>query len=129
MSTLRTLNSLYCSIHCDSRRECDYINHRTIDSSICKEHKHLRSSVCFVTLQKTFFPLCRLVPRSTSSDRRSDTFCCVILYVCTCSVCVSVFLLSFSSGHYLPFCIIWALENPDNSTKPSEQYTIGYPDT
>lgn len=30
---------------------------------------------------------------------------------------------------YLPFCIIWAREKPDNSTKPSEQYTIGYPDT
>lgn len=30
---------------------------------------------------------------------------------------------------FLPFCIIWALEQPDSSTKPSEQYTIGYPDT
>lgn len=27
----------------------------------------------------------------------------------------------------LPFCIICARENPESSTKPSEQYTIGYP--
>lgn len=41
------------------------------------------------------------------------------------------FALNFHSfgRHYLPFCIIWALEKPDSSTKPSEQYTIGYPDT
>lgn len=26
----------------------------------------------------------------------------------------------------LPFCMIWARGNPDSSTNPSEQYTIGY---
>lgn len=43
----------------------------------------------------------------------------VFLSICTLNLMIK----------FLPFCIIWALEQPDSSTKPSEQYTIGYPDT
>ena len=40
-----------------------------------------------------------------------------------------ILLINIKLDEFLPFCIIWALEQPDSSTKPSEQYTIGYPDT
>lgn len=98
------------------------INQRTVDSSIWREHV----AILLRFVQKVF----------SFFDLGPTAFSPHLLFSWAYRSCIShffpsIFLYSSLSVGiiYLPFCIIWALEKPDSSTKPSEQYTIGCPAT
>lgn len=112
-------------------RKCMSINQWTVDSSIPKHTWDMT-----VYFFHHFFIQIRF-HRPFFFVRFS---CCVRIHFVYLFALYEICFLDYSSVvcwkyslpsgiSYLPFCMIWAREKPDSSTKPSEQYTIGYPDT